>query len=85
MGDKGCKRAEPQDKSGDQSSADHYYLKLRRMLSVKGQSSVRSRIRSRVKSHVGEVAIGEECLKRLHSVKGRSATHLVRANVGSIL
>ena len=31
-----------------------------------------------------EVAIEEECLKRLHSVKGRKATNLMRANIGSI-
>ena len=38
-----------------------------------------------VSGHVQvEIAIEEECLKRLHSVKGRNATNLVRANVGSI-
>ena len=54
------------------------------MLSVKERSSIRLRVGSRVRSRAGEVAIGEECLKRLHSVKGGNTTNLVRANVGSI-
>ena len=81
----GCKKAEPRDKSADQRSADHYHLELREMLSMKGRSSVRSRVRSRVRLRTGKVTIGEECLKRLHSVKGRNATNLVCANVSLIL
>ena len=48
------------------------------MLSLKEQSSVQSRIWSRVRSHARKNAIEEECFKQLHSIKGRKATHLVR-------
>ena len=61
----------------DQESADHYYLKLRGMLSVNRQSSVWSCIWSYVRSCAGKVAIKEEYLKQLHSIKGKKSTNLV--------
>ena len=48
------------------------------MLSVNGQSSIWSRVWSCVRSRAGEVVIGKECLKRVHSIKERKATNLVR-------
>ena len=72
-----CEKAEPQDKSADQRSANHYYLKLKGILSVNGQSSVRSCVLSLVRSRVGEVVIEEECFKQLYSIKENKATNLV--------
>ena len=45
---------------------------------MNGQSSVWSRVWSYVILRAREVAIEEECLKQLHSIKGRIATILVR-------
>ena len=61
---------------------NHYYLERKGMQSINGRSpgSITCKVTCRKK-----VAIEEEYLKRLHSVKGRKATNLVRVNVSSIL